>query len=179
MCLTKPHFACFICERFKVMIYWHEEKLTNSNSFFSSRQMYVFHFYFLFPETDEETFSGSESETSEESDSESDSEEGCQVCSPESFHKNPTNVFPAFHSNNTSGLLKVSETPPCKYYNAGGCKRGGRCTYLHVCKFFLAGNCKSGRNCKLNHSVDRRASSGRCRTQDDTAATSKEILFSM
>lgn len=96
---------------------------------------------------------------------------------PKSLNKH-INLFPTFHSNNIFGCLKVFETLPCKYYNRGGCKNGGRCTYLHVCKFFQAGKCKYGQNCKLNHSADGRASSGRSRTQDGTTTSSKEILFS-
>ncbi|XP_041832955.1 protein mono-ADP-ribosyltransferase PARP12 [Melanotaenia boesemani] len=42
---------------------------------------------------------------------------------------------------------------PCKYYNRGGCKNGGRCTYLHICKYFLKGSCRYGSTCKLNHSL--------------------------
>ncbi|XP_038594696.1 zinc finger CCCH-type antiviral protein 1-like [Micropterus salmoides] len=49
---------------------------------------------------------------------------------------------------------------PCKYYNSGGCRDGGSCSYPHVCKYAVKGNCRYGSGCKLNHPRGGRASSG-------------------
>nr|XP_046234779.1 zinc finger CCCH-type antiviral protein 1 [Scatophagus argus] len=49
---------------------------------------------------------------------------------------------------------------PCKFYNKGGCRDDGRCSYLHVCKYALKGNCRYGSRCKLKHSTGARPSSG-------------------
>ncbi|XP_005810797.2 zinc finger CCCH-type antiviral protein 1-like [Xiphophorus maculatus] len=105
-------------------------------------------------ESDEETFSGSESEVSDESDfeseseQESDSEDDSQVCTKQ----------------------------PCKYYNRGGCKGGASCSYLHVCKYFLTGNCRYGSSCKLSHSLGGRRSSGECASSEDQSAASNPQL---
>ncbi|MED6260726.1 hypothetical protein ATANTOWER_027357 [Ataeniobius toweri] len=101
-------------------------------------------------ESDEETYSGSESEASDDLDSEqqSDSEDEFQAYTKQ----------------------------PCKYYNRGGCKDGARCSYLHVCKYFLTGSCRYGSSCKLNHSVGGRRSAGASgRTEDQYAASNPQL----
>ncbi|XP_063058262.1 protein mono-ADP-ribosyltransferase PARP12-like [Engraulis encrasicolus] len=46
------------------------------------------------------------------------------------------------------------QSEPCKYYNAGDCRNGKKCRYLHVCKDSLKGTCRYGHSCRLRHIVD-------------------------
>ncbi|XP_035852170.1 uncharacterized protein si:ch211-244b2.4 isoform X1 [Sander lucioperca] len=55
---------------------------------------------------------------------------------------------------------QIQRKEPCKYYNKGSCRDGGRCPYLHICKYALTGSCRYGSKCKLNHPRGGRQSSG-------------------
>ncbi|XP_008277100.1 uncharacterized protein LOC103355182 [Stegastes partitus] len=96
-------------------------------------------------QSDEESFSESESDVSEESDSDG--------------------------SSDSEADLQVSSKEPCKYYNGSGCKDRGRCKYLHVCKYYLKGSCRYGNKCKLSHdkSGGRRSSGASSRALDQSS----------
>ncbi|KAK6176192.1 hypothetical protein SNE40_014521 [Patella caerulea] len=42
----------------------------------------------------------------------------------------------------------------CKFYNGGGgCKKGDKCTCLHICQHYIWGTCKFGPRCKRDHNI--------------------------
>lgn len=102
-------------------------------------------------QSDEEDFSDSDSDVSVELDTDesSDFEADCQLYAKE----------------------------PCKYYNSGGCRNGGRCSYLHACKYYLSGNCRYGSKCKLSHTVSgrRQSSGGSIRSLDQSSSNAPKL----
>ncbi|XP_070785031.1 protein mono-ADP-ribosyltransferase PARP12 [Enoplosus armatus] len=81
----------------------------------------------------------------------------------ESTSESESDISDKSDSDEPSDVEVESQTnrkEPCKYYNSGGCRDGGRCKYSHVCKYALENKCKYGANCKLNHPGGGRPSSG-------------------
>ncbi|XP_050414291.1 protein mono-ADP-ribosyltransferase PARP12 [Patella vulgata] len=64
----------------------------------------------------------------------------------------------------------------CKFYNGGGgCKKGDKCTCLHICRHYIWDTCKFGPRCKRDHnihSIERSLN----RYGIDTSKTPREIL---
>ena len=61
---------------------------------------------------------------------------------------------PKNYENKPSYENKPYKKLPCKYFAAGTCQRGDRCTYIHdapiktdICKYFLNNTCIRGENC--------------------------------